>query len=119
MSGTGGSRPGAGRPPKAEKFAGTIAKSERKIADRLPSIIDRMFELADGVVVAEAGKDGEVRVYTRPPDFKAGAYLIDRILGKPRVATDPEDSQAGLHVHITDAAFAERLAKIYGPEPSP
>jgi len=80
----GGARPGSGRKAKADKFAGTIARAERKIADRLPSIIDNMFELADGVTVQETDQDGSVRVYTRPPDYKACAYLIDRILGKTK-----------------------------------
>lgn len=80
----GGARPGAGRKAKAEKFAGSISRAERKIADRLPTIIDRMFDLADGVTVQEVDEDGGIRVYTRPPDYKACAYLIDRILGKTK-----------------------------------
>jgi hypothetical protein len=104
MSGTGGPRPGAGRPSKAVKFAGTIARAERQIADRLPQIIDRMLELADGVTVSETGRDGEVRIYTRPPDFKAAAYLIDRIAGKPGPAADSSESPGGLHVHLAPGA---------------
>lgn len=78
----GGSREGSGRQSKATKYAGTINRAERKIADKLPSIIDRMFELADGVTVQVVDMDGGVNIYTKPPDYKACAYLIDRILGK-------------------------------------
>jgi len=74
----------AGRPRKAEKFAGPIADAEQQIADRLPDLIDRMFELADGVEVQEVDKKtGATKVYSRPPDRDAIRYLVDRILGKP------------------------------------
>lgn len=79
----GGARPGAGRKPKAEKFKQPIAKAEKKIADRLPMLIERMIELSEGVVVQEFDREGEPRIYQRPPDYKAIAYLVDRIMGKP------------------------------------
>jgi hypothetical protein len=83
MAQNGGARPGAGRKPKDEKFKQPIAKAEKKIADRLPWLIDQMMELAEGVVVQEFDRDGIPRVYQRPPDYKAIAYLADRIMGKP------------------------------------
>jgi hypothetical protein len=79
----GGARPGAGRKPKAEKFKVPIAKAEKKIADKLPWLIDQALELAEGVVVQEFDKEGNSRIYQRPPDMKAIAYLVDRIMGKP------------------------------------
>jgi hypothetical protein len=42
-----------------------------------------MFELADGVLVEREDKEGNRFVYRERPDFKALAYLIDRIMGKP------------------------------------
>lgn len=81
-SGHGGARPGAGRKPKDEKFKQPIAKAEKRIADRLPTLIDKMFELADGVLVEEISLTGRA-VYQKPPDYKALSYLIDRIMGKP------------------------------------
>ena len=80
---SGGARVGAGRKPKAVKFARPIAQAEKRIADRLPKLIDRMFELADGVLMAETLMDGELRVYRERPDRQALEYLINRILGKP------------------------------------
>ena len=111
MAGTGGRRPGAGRPRKADKFAGAIAKAEKRIADRLPELIDNMFSLANGGYErveeqwAPAGSlwigsgDSARRMF---PELKAGdmvmvkrtvsvadkdraanEYLINRILGKP------------------------------------
>lgn len=78
----GGARPGAGRKPKDEKFKVPIAKAEKKIADKLPWLIDQALELAEGVIVQERDKDGTPRIYQRPPDMRSIAYLVDRIMGK-------------------------------------
>lgn len=83
MGQNGGARPGAGRKAKAEKFKQPIAKAEKRIADRLPSLIDNMFALADGVWVEETTLEGARIVYQRPPDRQANEYLINRIMGKP------------------------------------
>lgn len=72
-----------GRPRTSEKHAGAIAKAEKKIADKLPWLIDQMMELATGVLVEETDKDGVPRVYQRPPDRQAIEYLANRIMGKP------------------------------------
>ncbi len=74
----------AGRPRKAEQYAGAIAKAEKRIADRLPELIDNMFKLASGVYVPDTDKEGnQIGIYLTPPDRAANQYLIDRILGKP------------------------------------
>ncbi len=81
---SGGARPGAGRPRKREKFARPIARAEKQIADRLPMIVDRLLELAAGVLVQDVDQHtGEVRVYQAKPDRQAAEYLVNRILGKP------------------------------------
>lgn len=82
MAGTGGARPGAGRKRKAEKFETQIQKAEGMIADRLPWLVDKAMELAEGVVVEKPGLTGPV-VYQLPPDMGAIKYLVDRIMGKP------------------------------------
>jgi hypothetical protein len=82
-TGHGGARKGAGRKAKPDKFKLPIAKAESKIADKLPWLIDKELELADGVW-KEQLIDGEVRiVYQEKPDHRAITYLIDRIMGKP------------------------------------
>lgn len=78
----GGARPGAGRKRKHDKHGTAIQQAERRIADRLPELVDRMFELASGVLVEEVSIDGR-SIYQRPPDYKAISYLLDRIMGKP------------------------------------
>ncbi len=89
---SGGARPGAGRPRKREKYARPIAQAEKRIADNLPNIIDKLMELADGVTVQETGKDGSERIYDRPPDREAAKYLIDRIMGKPTERQEVDNS---------------------------
>lgn len=79
----GGARSGAGRKPKAEKYETAINRAEKRIADRLPELIDNMFRLATGVIVQDTDDEGETLIYQKPPDYKANEYLINRILGKP------------------------------------
>ncbi len=78
-----------GRPRKVDKFAG-------QIADHLPQIIAAQLQLALGVTVQEVDEDtGGVMIYAKPPDHKAGAYLIDRILGKPTSSLEVSDPDGG------------------------
>lgn len=110
MAGNGGARPGAGRKAKAEKFKQPIAKAEKRIADRLPSLIDNMLILANGgyerveeqwaradSLYIGSGADAK-RMYPEAEDDElvlvkrtvsiadrdrqANQYLIDRIMGK-------------------------------------
>jgi hypothetical protein len=75
---------GPGRPKKADKYKGKIERAEKQIADRLPDLIDNLFELANGVLVEDVNPvTGETNVYRKPPDYKANEYLINRIMGKP------------------------------------
>lgn len=83
----GGARPGAGRKPKAIKFETHIQRAEKQIADRLPWIVEKLFELADGVYVEETGFTGPV-IYQKAPDRDALKYLADRIMGKPTERSD-------------------------------
>lgn len=88
-----------GRPRTQDKHAGAIAKAEKRIADKLPTLIDRAFELAEGVTIQEVDKEGGVNIYTRPPDRQAIEYLINRIMGKP---TDRQetDIEGGLTIRV-------------------
>lgn len=73
----------AGRPRKSEQLAGQIARAERRIADRLPELIDKMFELAEGVQVEKQSILFGPVVYKEPPNRQAIEYLINRVMGKP------------------------------------
>ncbi len=78
----------AGRPRKADKFAGEIAKAEGRIAKKLVTYIENMEALADGIFVEEMTIEGKRIVYKRPPDRQANEYLINRIMGKPTERTE-------------------------------
>jgi hypothetical protein len=116
MAGKGGKRPGAGRKPKAVKrvmHQTPIQAAEGKIVDRLPWLVDKMFELAEGVHVEKPIADGVTIVYQQIPDRQAIAYLIDRVLGKPTQPIDVRRSvlelaaQEGLTEEEAALAVAE------------
>lgn len=93
----GGARPGAGRKPKAIKYAGPVDAAERKIVDSLPHLVEAQLKLALGQVIVqdENPVTGELNVYAVAPDRRAGQYLLDRIMGKP---TERIDLDADLDV---------------------
>lgn len=82
-----------------------------------------MLELALGVLVEstdETEKDSKGKtkpvVYVKAPDFKAAAYVIDRIIGKPTERVEHAGDQGGpIRLEALDAA----LAKIYPAAPAP
>lgn len=109
----GGARPGAGRKPKDEKFKLPIAKAEKRIADRLPWLIDQAMELAEGVVVQERDKDGTPRIYQRPPDMNAIKYLVDRIMGKPIERKEVSGPDAGpIPLEVSGVDYRNGLAGL-------
>lgn len=67
----GGARPGAGRPPKALRYAAEIAEAEGRIVAALPELIDTLIENA---------KKGDVA---------AARYLLDRVFGRVAEQKDP------------------------------
>ena len=88
----GGSRPGAGRKPKALAFADTAALVEEKIAAALPDITDALIEQA------KAG------------DLGAARYLCDRILGRVAAVEKPpaEDKRMPFTEEDADLAAAQQ-----------
>lgn len=86
----GGARPGAGRKRKSVLYESAINKAERRIADRLPRLIENLEALADGVTVQEETNLGGKVIYTRPPDRAANEYLANRVMGKPTEHTELE-----------------------------
>src|SRR5579871_7390 len=75
---SGGRRPGAGRRPKAERYAAQIGRVEQQIADNLETLLTELLRLAKG------GYERVEREYQ-----SAGTVLIDRyepildVEGKP------------------------------------
>ena len=88
LNGHGGSRPGAGRPPKALRYAAEIADAESKIIAALPDVIDGL------IAAAKAG------------DAAAGRYLLDRVWGRVQTARAPWSEDQALDYTETDFADA-------------
>lgn len=68
--------------------AAMIATFRGKVYEWMPRLADLMYELANGITVQE-GQGDKVRVYQRPPDYRAISYLMDRVMGKPLTEVDP------------------------------
>lgn len=91
---SGGPRPGSGRPRKADLYAKPIATAERRIADKLPWLIDQQMSLAEGVLVEKDTLEGPV-IYKTPPDRNAIEYLVNRIMGKPTEKSEQDVNLTG------------------------
>jgi len=85
----GGARPGAGRPPKALRYADTAALVEERIAEALPDITDTLIK---------AAKNG---------DLGSARYLCDRILGRVAALEAPPSDDRRLPFTEADAAEAD------------
>ncbi|MDQ2730508.1 MAG: hypothetical protein M3Y56_02525 [Armatimonadota bacterium] len=137
---SGGSRQGAGRKSKAEQFKTPITNAEKRIADRLPQVLDNLFHLADGgyerveekwelreVFVDDVDQDGEKirvgrheltlverKVTYADKDRAANIYLADRILGKPTERQEVETKTLSAQV-VVNTTFDE-LRKLPAEE---
>lgn len=92
MAQRGGRRPGAGRKPRGllkVLHQTPVQLAEAKIAEKLPWLVDKLLELAEGVHQEKTLRDGVTTVvYQQPPDRQACEYLVDRILGKPMLPVE-------------------------------
>jgi hypothetical protein len=67
----GGARPGAGRPPKALRYAHEVAAQEAKLVAALPQMLDLILAAA------------------RAGDTSAARYVVDRVLGRVQTQAAP------------------------------
>lgn len=102
----GGSRPGAGRKPKADKYSADINKAERTIRDHLPAIVEAQIALAKGLKT----EDENGIIYKTIPDRAAGQYLMNRIMGAPLQKIAPTDPTG--QKEYTDASNSSALAEL-------
>jgi hypothetical protein len=65
---------------------------KNKVHSWLPSLADKMLELANGIQV-QMGSGDEAVVYSRPPDYRAISYLMDRVMGKAAVEVNEDDAR--------------------------
>jgi hypothetical protein len=101
MAQRGGHRPGSGRKPQGLKkvlHRTPVQLAEARIAEKLPWLVDKLMELAEGIHEERTVGDGAVLVYKRAPDRQAAEYLIDRIMGKPTQPVDVYDTARQLAV---------------------
>lgn len=79
---------------KAGRPKGAINKDKREFNEILEKHggieerIEKLRELANGVLCIKKENDGSTVIYEKPPDTTANVYLVDRVLGKPRQAID-------------------------------
>ena len=73
---------GPGSRNRKRKFVRPIATAEKRIADSLPRLVDRLVELANGITIQQEDSKGP-EVYTLLPNRQAAQYLVNRILGQP------------------------------------
>jgi hypothetical protein len=113
MAGRGGRRPGAGRKPKGLRLAQhltPIQAAEGRICDKLPWLVDKLFELADGVYAEKQLANGVSLVYQQVPDRRSITYLIDRVLGK---AVERQESGApGAFTGLEDVPTPDLLKLV-------
>lgn len=112
----GGARPGSGRKKKAEKFAPQIDATEKRIADKLPEIADKLLSLAlDGAElvseVYEPAATVTVDVAERVTDSQGNDRIVkglkmafpdlpgdEMVLVKRTVTQHYPDRQAGVYL---------------------
>jgi hypothetical protein len=85
----GGTRHGAGRKPKALKYAAELASAEDKIISALPQIINELIS---------AAKDGDVA---------AARYLLDRVFGRVKEQEFPLADDQRIPYDETDLQLAQ------------
>jgi hypothetical protein len=99
-----------GRPRRVDNNAGAVSAAEKQIRDRLPSIIDNMLKLAEGVWYEEQTLNGSRIVYKDRPNYKANEYLANRIMGKPTERTELSGPQG----EPIPLAINNLIDRVYG-----
>ncbi len=90
QNGHGGARDGAGRTPKALKYASELAAAEGKLMSALPDVIDSL------VSAAKAG------------DVSAAKYLLDRAFGRVQLQSAAIADDTAIPFSEADAEAKER-----------
>ncbi len=93
-TGHGGARDGAGRKPKALRYANELAEAENKIIAALPDVIDGL------IAAAKAG------------DVAASRYLLDRVFGRVKEQSAPPADDQSLPYSEEDAAAQEKSREL-------
>lgn len=98
-----------------------IPEVEAAIKFRLPTLLQRMFDLAEGVIMAETRTDretGEIvqRVYQVAPDRQALQFLIENVIGKTAQRLELTGKGGGPMTVVPWAPLAQMAAAGLLPE---
>lgn len=78
---------------KENRLAKIEGLVQRKIGKRVKWLLDKSFELADGIYTIDARDPDKVKYYKKAPDLDAIIYLIDRLIGKPTAKTENKNTE--------------------------
>lgn len=74
------------------------AKVVKRIGSRGKWLVDKLFELIEGVSIVEKNGPQGIRHYTVPPNLNAIIYALDRVLGKPVTKVESHEVKKGIMV---------------------
>lgn len=97
---------GSKRRRKLEKMV------EKKIGKKSKWLVDKLFELAEGVFIIDKQDPHGIRYYQSLPDREAIKYLLDRLLGRPTERVEDKTDKPGL---VLIETIIKQLAGSRGP----
>jgi len=69
----------------------------KRIGRKGKYLVDKLFELIEGVEIIEKMKDGRIdKYYKVAPNLNAIIYALDRVLGKPKQFTEHSEEKRGI-----------------------
>lgn len=73
-------------------------KVTKKIGVKGKYLVDKLFELIEGIYIVDKKGGKEIRYYQIPPSLPAITYALDRVLGKPVVRSESMEEKKGVMV---------------------
>lgn len=70
----------------------------KRIGRKGKYLVDKIFELIEGIYVVDNVAGKAVRYYKTPPNLSAIIYALDRVLGKPKQTVDKTEEKKGIYV---------------------
>lgn len=92
---------------KENRLAKIEGLVQRKIGKRVKWLLDKSFELADGIYTIDARDPDKVKYYKKAPDLDAIIYLIDRLIGKPTAKTENKNTEEKKGVQAVQAIILQ------------
>ena len=91
-------------------------KVVKRIGKKGKYMVDKIFELIEGIYVVDNVAGKAVRYYKTPPNLSAIIYALDRVLGKPKQTVDKTEEKRGVFVveHIIKSLAEGGGGKVEG-----